>query len=210
LQRPDWFASCKIFSKIIIMKKNVLAIGFSLMMFSLSVNAQLQKGNVLVGGNLAGFDLGLNEGGTFLMNITPKAAWFVKDNVALGAYVDVGLATAKGAGTNVNYGVGGLGRYYFSRADVDLARATRFFVEANAGLQGINTSGANSTNGIGLGIGPGLAYFVTPNVALESLLKYNGVLGFGSSATSSRLQLNLGFQIYLPGSKVKSEVQKLQ
>lgn len=82
-------------------------------------------------------------------------------------------------------------------------------VEANAGFQGVNTAGGNSTNGIGLGIGPGLAYFITNTIALESLLKYNGILGFGSSASSSRLQLNLGFQIYLSGNKVKSEINNM-
>lgn len=183
---------------------------FGFLVVSFTANAQLQKGNVLIGGDLAGFNLGLNEGGAFSMSLTPKAAWFIKDNVALGGYVDFGLATAKNAGTTVNYGVGGLGRYYFSSSDVAVARSTRFFLEANAGLQGVNVSGGGSTNGLGLGFGPGLAYFVTPNVALESLLKYTGVVGFGSSATASLLQLNLGFQIYLPGSRVKSEVQKLQ
>lgn len=192
------------------MKRNVFTMAVCFLMISATANAQLQKGNVLIGGNLAGFDLGLNEGGVFNMSLTPKLAWFVKDNVALGGYVDLGLATAKGAGTNVSYGVGGLGRYYFPTSDVNVARSMRFLVEANAGLQGVNTSGGSSTNGIGLGFGPGLTYFVTQNVALESLLKYNGILGFGSSATSSRLQLNLGFQIYLPGSKVKSEMKKLQ
>lgn len=172
-------------------------------------NAQLQKGSVLIGGDLAGFDLGLNEGANFNMSLAPKAAWFVRDNVALGGYLDFGLATAKGRGTSVNYGVGALGRYYFPKADVNVARSTRFLLEGNIGIQGVNTAGGGSTNGLGLGIGPGLAYFVTNNIALESLLKYNGILGFGSSATSSRLQLNLGFQIYLPGSKVKSEIRKM-
>jgi hypothetical protein len=187
------------------------------LMFSLFVSAigtiqsyaQLQKGSVLIGGDLAGFDLGLNEGSTFTVNLTPKAAWFIRNNLALGGYVDFGLATAKGAGTSVNYGVGPLARYYFPSADVNVAKSTRFFMEANAGIQGVNAPGGNSTNGLGLGIGPGLAYFVTDNIALESLLKYNGILGFGSDATSSRLSLNLGFQIYLPSSKVKSEINKL-
>ncbi len=173
-------------------------------------NAQLQKGSVLIGGDLAGFDLGLNEGSTFTMNLTPKVAWFVRDNLALGGYVDFGLATAKEAGTNVSYGVGGLGRYYFPTANVSATRSTRFFTEANVGIQGVNTPGGNNTNGLGFGFGPGLAYFVTDNIALETLLKYNGIVGYGSDATSSRLSLNLGFQIYLPGSKVRSEIDKMK
>jgi opacity protein-like surface antigen len=192
------------------MKKVLLLALFVSAAGAIQSQAQLQKGSMLIAGDLAGFDLGLNEGSTFTMNLTPKAAWFVRDNVALGVYVDFGIATAKEAGTNVSYGVGGLGRYYFPKADVDVARSTRFFTEVNIGIQGVNTPGGNSTNGLGLGFGPGLAYFVTNNIALESLLKYNGIVGFGSNATSSRLSLNLGFQIYLPGSKVRSEVEKLR
>jgi hypothetical protein len=191
------------------MKSRVFTFIILLLAATVSSNAQLRKGNVLIGGDLAGFDLGLNEGSSFTMTLTPKAAWFVKDNVALGAYVDFGLATIKGAGASVNYGLGALGRYYFSKADVKIQPATTFFVEANAGFQGVNAAGGNSTNGIGLGIGPGLAYFINPNIALEGLLKYNGIVGFGSSSTSSRLQLNLGFQIYLSGSRVKSEIKQL-
>lgn len=192
------------------MKKVLL---FALFVSSLGViqsEAQLQRGSVLIGGDLSGFDLGLNKGATFNMSLTPKVAWFVRDNIALGGYVDFGLATANKSGTNVNYGVGGLGRYYFPAADVKVARSTRFLMEANIGIQGVNTAGGNSTHGLGLGFGPGLAYFVTDNIALESLLKYNGILGFGSSTTSSRLSLNLGFQVYLPGSKVRSEVEKMK
>lgn len=192
------------------MNKKVLTAVIGFLMFAVTASAQLQKGNVLIGGDLAGFDLGLNDGTSFNMNLTPKVAWFIRDNTALGGYVDLGLSTAKNAGTTVNYGVGALGRYYFPSSDVNVARSIRFLVEANAGIQGVNTAGGSSTNGLGLGIGPGLTYFVTQNVALESLLKYNGIIGFGSSATSSRLQLNLGFQIYLPGNKVRSEVDKLK
>ncbi|RYY01097.1 MAG: hypothetical protein EOO53_19785 [Gammaproteobacteria bacterium] len=192
------------------MKKVLLFALFVFAVGAIQSKAQLQKGSVLIGGDLAGFDLGLNEGSTFNMSLTPKVAWFVRDNIALGGYVDFGLASAKGAGTNVSYGVGGLGRYYFPTADVNVARSTRFLMEANVGIQGVNTPGGNNTNGLGLGFGPGLAYFVTDNIALESLLKYNGILGFGSNATSSRLSLNLGFQIYLPGSKVKSEIEKIK
>ena len=179
-------------------------------LFYMGAQAQLQRGSVLIGGDLAGFDLGLNEGSSFTMTLTPKVAWFIRDNLALGAYVDFGLATAKGAGTSVNYGIGPLARYYFPSSEVNVARSVRFLLEANGGIQGINTANGSSTNGLGLGFGPGLAYFVTDNIALESLLKYNGVVGFGNDPTSSRLQLGLGFQIYLPRSKVRAETQQLR
>lgn len=170
--------------------------------------AQLERGNVLIGADLANFDIGLNEGSPFVMSITPKAAWFIKDNVALGGYVEFGLATAKDQGETINYGVGALGRYYISKNDINVGPAV-FFGEANVGIEGVNTSGGSSTNGLGIGFGPGVAYFINSNIALETLFKYKGVIGFGSETTSSRLVLNLGFQIYLTSSKIKSEIKKM-
>ena len=182
-------------------KTSCLLLGF---LFSASFAfAQIQKGNVLVGGDLAGFNLGLNHSGYFNMNITPKAAWFVKDNVAIGGYVNLNLATAKDQGTTTTYGIGGLGRYYVNDPKINVLKHARFFAEVNAGIEGNNYSGGSSTNGLGIGFGPGLAYFITPNIGLEGLLKYDGIIGFGSQATSSSLDFNIGFQIYLPSSKVK-------
>ena len=192
------------------MKKNFTTLVVLLCTICFCANAQLTRGNVLIGGDLANFDLGLNEGSSFTMTLTPKVAWFIRDNVALGGFADLGLATAKGAGTSFNYGVGALGRYYFPAGTGNTTPTTRFLVEANVGIEGVNPSGGNSTNGLGLGIGPGITHFITSSVALEALLKYNGIIGFGSSATSSRLQLGLGFQVYLPGSRVRAEADKLK
>lgn len=174
--------------------------------------AQIQRGNVLVGGDIANFNLGLNKGSRFSMDINPKAAWFIKDNTAVGAYAELGLATGGGSGTFVSYGFGALARQYFSGNALNVLRHTRFFLEGNLGLEGTNDSqSGSSTNGLGIGIGPGLAYFITPNIGLEGLLKYRGRLGFGSETTSSNLNLGVGFQIYLPGrstvSKAKSDIQ---
>jgi hypothetical protein len=169
-----------------------------------SLQAQLQKGNVLVGGDITSMDLTLNSSKAFTINIDPKAAWFIKDNLAVGAYVNFGLSTAKGQGTSTTYGVGALARYYFSSKQVDILKSTRFFVEANAGIEGSNAAqGGGSTNGLGLGIGPGIAYFVSPNVSLEALLKFKGIVGFGSDVATNDIVLGVGFQIYLPNKKVK-------
>jgi len=60
---------------------------------------------------------------------------------------------------------------------------------------------------LGLGFGPGYAYFITENIGLETLLKYNLIVGFGSSATNSNLNLSLGFQIYLGSGRAKEVIQ---
>lgn len=189
------------------MKKASLLAVVAVLLCANVVKAQIQQGNVLVGGDLAGFSLGLNKDGYFNMNINPKAAWFVKDNMAIGGYVNFGLNTIKGAGTTTKYGVGALGRYYINDAKINVLKHARFFGEANVGFEGDNYSKGGSTNGLGIGVGPGLAYFITPNIGLEALLKYDGIVGFGSRTTTGSLDLNLGFQIYLPTSRIKNIVK---
>jgi hypothetical protein len=61
---------------------------------------------------------------------------------------------------------------------------------------------------LNLSVGPGFAYFVTPDIGLETLLKYNGLVGFGSATTQNNLNLSFGLQIYLPGKKTANKIKK--
>lgn len=187
--------------------KGIIIAAIAVCICSLTTSAQIQKGNVMVGGDLSRLDLGLNEGNNFTFVIDPKAAWFIKDNIAVGGYVNFNLVTAKGAGSSISYGIGPLARYYINDKNVNVLRHARFFIEGNIGIQGNNPHVGSSTNGLGLGFGPGLAYFITPNIGLEGLLKYQGIVGFGSSVASSDLVFGLGFQIYLPKRRVEQAVQ---
>ena len=200
-------ATVNIHTKLNIMKKFTLLSIVALIAVSLSSKAQIQKGNVLVGGDLANISLGLNSPNVFDFNISPKAAWFIQDNIALGGYVNLGIQTAKGQGTTTTYGAGVLGRYY-AGSDMTVLRHGRFFGEATVGFGGVDVSdGGGNTNGLNLSVGPGFAYFVTPNIGLETLLKYNGLTGFGNQSFQSSLVLNFGFQIYLPGKGTANKVR---
>ncbi|MCW3115754.1 MAG: hypothetical protein JWR18_4150 [Segetibacter sp.] len=195
------------------MKKSLFILAFAITSFGLVANGQIQRGNVLVGGDIANLNLGLNKGSVFSVNINPKAAWFIKDNTAVGAYLTLGLETSKGNGTDFIYGIGTLVRQYAGGDAVAAVRHSRFFVEGNVGIDGINHSASSTnstTNGLGLGIGPGLAYFITPNIGLEALLKYQGIFGFGTRVNTSTLNLNIGFQIYLPGRAVRRAATNTQ
>src|ERR1700709_1295126 len=136
-----------------------LAVSISFMMCCVSAKSQLQQGNVLLGADIANLDLSLNTGSNFSALLNPKFARFLVNDFALGGYVNFRISTAKNAGTSIGYGIGPLARYYFNDGTIDLVNHARFFVEANAGLEGSNPAVGNSTNGLGLGIGPGLAYF---------------------------------------------------
>ena len=172
--------------------------------------AQTQKGNVLIGADITNIGINFQKDNTqFSLNINPKYGKFVRDNLAVGGEVNLGLNTQKGA-TSFNYGVGIFARKYTGSAVTNLARTAKWFVEANTGIYGINITGTNlvktSTNGVGFGLGPGYSYFISENIALEALAKYNFTAGFGNSSTNSNINLGLGFQIYLPGNRVKQLV----
>lgn len=196
------------------MKKHLLALLIATVAIGVTAKAQIQQGYYLIGGNLSNISVGFSDGTPFSLTITPKVAWFRNDKLAIGGYANLGIATEKGAGTTFNYGVGPLARYYFGSSDVSTTttsarRSTRFFLEGTVGIQGQNTSGGSSTNGLGLGIGPGVAYFINQNIALEGLLKLDNTFGFGNNGSDTRLNFGLGFQIYLPRGTMRNQAQKV-
>ncbi|MGH1519501.1 hypothetical protein [Chryseobacterium sp. JK1] len=179
-----------------------------------TANAQIQKGNWMVGSSIVASNFGLNTGGGYNISLQPKAAYFLQDNVAVGGYVDLGFnKVAKGSPTNFVYKVGALGRYYVSPGEKgidNLLHHGRWFFEGNVGIGGTSTEGGNSTTGLDFGAGPGYSYFITPNIGVEGLVKYNGVAGFGSEGLTSTLTFNVGFSIYLPTSKGKQIINDVK
>lgn len=181
------------------------------------VSAQLQKGNIMVGANLANLGLRLQNDNTRIsFSLSPKVGYFIQDNIVLGAEVGLGLdhQSVNSIYTNeISYKIGAFGRYYISDPRTILLKHSRFFLEANTGITGNNvkTEGRPSvtTNGFGIGVGPGISYFITPNVGLEALLKYDLGVGFGSSPTSHNFTIGVGFQIYLPTKKARVMYQEV-
>ncbi|MDL1913643.1 MAG: hypothetical protein FDW93_03855 [Bergeyella sp.] len=193
------------------MKKLVLgAFVLGTALFS-TVNAQTQKGNLLVGGNVGNVNFGVSKGSTTSVNITPKAAYFFKDNVAVGGYADLGFAKVGDGPSAFTYAFGALGRYYLASNDLpNFSKHGNFFLEGNLGLGGDNSTQKDGSNSVGFnyGIGPGYAYFLTKNVGLEGLLKFTGNLGGGNSGATGKLVFGLGFQVYLPAKKVEHIIKE--
>ncbi len=190
------------------MKLKIFALVVTVIFFSTGAQTQISRENVMIGGNISNMTLGMDNRGAFNMTLSPKAAWFIRNNLALGAYLDFNLMTAKGISPAINYGVGALGRYYINDPEINVLRKTRFFGEATVGIEGHNPSVGNNTNGLGMSAGPGIAYFITPNIGLEGLVKYKGIVGFGSSPASNNFVFGVGLQVYLSRSKVESELNQ--
>ena len=176
--------------------------------FSQHASAQLQKGNLMVGGDIANLDFGFQKGANVNFELSPQVGYFIKDNLVVGGLVNLGVDYQKSRGTNVSYGINAFGRYYVSDPSMVLLKHARFFGEVSAGINGSNTKAegkeAITTNGFGIGFGPGIAYFITPNIALEALAKYNLIVGGGTATTSNKISIGIGFQIYLPTSKARA------
>jgi len=81
------------------MKKVLIFSVLAFIAISFKANAQIQQGNVLVGGNFTNISLGLDNSKVFSFDLTPKAAWFVQDNIALGGYLNLGIQTAHNTST---------------------------------------------------------------------------------------------------------------
>ncbi|NML58920.1 hypothetical protein [Chryseobacterium cheonjiense] len=189
------------------MKKLILSGILAVAGLATTMNAQIQKGNWLVGSSLISSNFGLNTGGGYNIGIQPKGAYFIEDNVALGGYVDLGFnKVTNGSPTEFTYGVGALGRYFLSPGEkgVDnLLNHGRWFFEGNVGIGGRSVENGDSTTGLDFGVGPGYSYFITPNIGLEGLVKYRGRAGFGNEGLNSNITFNVGFSIYIPTSKAK-------
>lgn len=193
------------------MKRTIFALFLAtfLVAFINDANAQTQKGNIMVGGNLGNLDIGLKSGSNTTFTLNPKAGLFIKDGLAVGLEGMFGVAHIGGrSGNTINYGIGTFGRYYITDKNLEFVKHGKFFADANIGFQGQNqTKGGASTNGLGFGFGPGFAYFITPNVAIETAVKYQGIVGFGSDPYQHDIKWSLGFQIYLPCKSIKDKVK---
>jgi len=163
-----------------------------------NAQAQIQKGNLMVGGNLMDLNASFGDHSSFTMNIVPKLGYFIEDNLAIGANVGLKYVTTKNQGNTFGYQVGAFGRYYFGKDQVTpLLNHGRFFAEVNAGIGGDNSTPV----GFDFGFGPGYSYFITPNIGIEGLVKFNGIVGTG---VSTGISFGLGFQIYLPTKKARA------
>lgn len=157
----------------------------------------VQEGNWLVGANIG--NIGFNfKSDNFGIDVNPRAGYFISDNAAIGAEVQLGLSIYDG-GEEFRYGFTPFVRYYFPEG---AAPTHRWFGELLGGFAGssLEDSEGDAVFSSVFGLRAGYAHFVSQNIAIE------GILGFTRTSAdisvgngSSGLNIGLGFQIYLPG-----------
>jgi len=183
---------------------------------SLGAFAQFEKGTILAGGSLA-FESTKNKGKigsttttygkTTSFSLAPQAGYFIIDNLAVGAGLDLTLSTFKPEGD---------GDSKTTATELQLMPFVRYYLEPGTFFQGQfgvgsrkdkeksgNTTVEQSYSSTSFNVGVGYALFLNDNVAIEPMLGYGSQtvklkdVDPDRKSIDSGLFLRVGFQIYL-------------
>ncbi|MBZ9651545.1 hypothetical protein [Psychroflexus montanilacus] len=171
---------------------------FSILLLSLSLSAQINKGDWLVGGN-ASFDYSeskpgsINPAKAFTFDIAPNVGYFIIDQLALGTklnYLRNRFESNDFDGTFESLFLTPFVRYYILKSD----KMLNPFAESS-----YRFSILNSENSEQFTVGGGLAVFVNQNIAYEITLNYlnTTINNADNNLGSQGLMLGLGIQIHL-------------
>lgn len=172
--------------KIILTVAAVLAFGFANAQDKKQGSEGFAKGDVFVSGAVG---LSSSKTGDFKangFNFSPRAAYFVSDNIALG--LALGFESQKielgESATNTQTSFGAFGRYYatpsskfslFAQLGFDFTSSkNEWFVDSDGSLSATDFE----DKGFAINFAPGFHYFVSDNFALETSI---GVLGYSSN-----------------------------
>lgn len=197
------------------MKKLVLTTVASTVLATTAVFAQPQKGDWMVGAGIANSQAYLSNRGynQFQVSLLPSAGYFIGNRFAVGTGIGLGYAAGWRKQHYFHYSISPFARYYFARKEGIKIHRPVLFGEASISVGGrsivdktINYRQTNSTGNVGVGVG--LAYFITPNVSVEGLLKLYTQDLYYKPNNGIIPSLSIGFNIYLKGKKRKAEVVK--
>jgi|SRR5450432_3280523 len=177
------------------MKKIIMSL-FGIIMLAFAVNAQTEKGDWMVGGNL----VISTPTGNSQFTVQPMGGYFFANNFVAG--LDFAFNFSNKGGTKTSSEVGGpFARYY-----INIKNSTFkpfFHAEYNLGNQIITLPSSKSSNTSGnFFLGAGGAFFINNNVALEGVAGYEHTKIQGSPVENGFL-FRLGFQVHLLGSEVE-------
>lgn len=177
--------------------KKVLFASF-LLVSSYVSQAQINKGQWLVGGNIsfASTKYGdIKDSKVTSFEISPDAGYFIIDKLAAGVRLGYSSTKAKTADdASTEFSAAPFVRYYF----LDAAQKVNVFADASYGFGSQGAADKESFNFYSIMAGP--AVFLTPNTALEFAVGYHSMGGdaYGDDRWGT-IGFNVGFQIHLGG-----------
>jgi hypothetical protein len=173
-------------------------------LFNLTANAQITKGNWMVGGsgsfsyaktkpknsNSSGTNINYTDSGTYSITLEPNIGYFIKDKLAVGLKLNLLNSFTEFNSLNLNDSYVSISpnfRYYFLNVD----KVYNVFVEPSFNYYTNNSLG----NASGFGLKTGLAVFLNSSVALEPSLNY--VYNESSEFKRNNIFLGIGIQVHL-------------
>jgi len=174
------------------MKKLIVMAAVAL---SLNAEAQTDKGDWMVGGNIC-FRTNKNNSN---FSFSPNAGYFFARNFVAGANLQTDFEKT-GDIKSSTVGLGPFARYYFGEGAFKPFAVTEFnYLLLSTKYNGNKTN----TNGYGWLLGIGGAAFISNDVALEAVAGYN-YSQFASASSNTGFSLNFGFQVYINKGKMAS------
>ncbi len=187
------------------MKKLFKTIFIATLLFTLTANSQITKGNWMVGGDASfnyytneakeyqgdGFVYNYSIGGAYYINIRPNVGYFVIDKLAFGTIIDFGIATGDQTDFRINesrLSLGVFARYYFLKVE----NRYNIFFEPSVSRYTYSSFGGNSSM---VAIKAGNAIFLNSSVAIETSLNYSVTTAVNN--IGKRFYFGLGLQIHL-------------
>jgi len=167
-------------------------------LFTISANSQITKGNWMVGGN-ASFKSykseNINTGNidkNSYVELSPDFGYFFLDKFVVGAKANFGYTGYEGGANGKSYSFGPFARYYFLKPE----KTVNFFTQVNFGYGEYVNSVNSKYPTRNYGFIAGSEIFFNSSVGLEMALEYNKA-NENSTLNNSFYQFTIGFQIHL-------------
>lgn len=173
------------------MKKTILIV--SILLFTITTKAQTEKGNWMFGGSgdyshiTTKNDFGF-ENKYSLTTINPNAAYFIRENWAIGGILNYRNHKTDNGSSNT-YGLGIFTRYYF------LAPTKIYNIFGQTSFTYAINQADLTTYSQFYSAKIGNVIFLNSSVGLEFSLEYEK--GINRAATNSVIKAGIGFQIHL-------------
>lgn len=169
---------------------------FLVLTFTASLNAQITKGNWLVGGDIA-FSYTKSkpestvDSKAYDINISPNVGYFFWDKLALGLRLNYFMSRYKSDRGTAKYDsflVSPIVKYYF----MDTDKMVNPFIESSYRFSLINESNSKEFSAKG-----GIAIFLNHSVALEIALNYLNLMSKNEFVGNHTFLLGFGIQVHL-------------
>lgn len=177
--------------------KTIKILCTAILLFSLTANSQITKGNWIVGGN-GSFSYSeskahenVSSTKAYNINLAPNIGYFIFDKFSIGSkisFINSNFKSDQGDSKFNNTEIGPFARYYFLKIE----NSGNVFIEPSYTFNISKNSTKNST----MSFKVGYCYFLNSSVGFETSISYM-LNKYENSPTNNTLLLGIGFQIHL-------------